>query len=236
MNELDKIKAKIKKLLALSKSPNANEAAVALEMAQKLMMEYGVQSNEAGDFEITEKDVKGNGGRKPLYHETRLISKIAVAFGCKSAYGFLRRETGLSSTIVFGHTFVGLDHRVQICSFIAEVLLRKMKKARSEYIKTLRNVRLRQNKIKRADEFCRGWVSIVSDKLKHFANSKEENAAIDLYAAGLGWKDGLKTLKRSSVKSGANDFLNGYKAGSGVQIQHGVTGSGEGSLLLEGNK
>jgi hypothetical protein len=34
MADLDKIKDKIKKLFALSKSPNANEAAAALEMAQ----------------------------------------------------------------------------------------------------------------------------------------------------------------------------------------------------------
>lgn len=43
MNKIDKIKVKIKKLLALSKSPNENEAMAALEKAKKLMEEYGLK-------------------------------------------------------------------------------------------------------------------------------------------------------------------------------------------------
>jgi len=64
-SNLEKIKIKLKKLIALSKSSNANEAALALEMAQKLMMEYGIKRNEVGEFEVIEENIKGNSGEKP---------------------------------------------------------------------------------------------------------------------------------------------------------------------------
>ena len=44
MNE--QIKKKIKKLLALSKSPNENEAMAALEKARKLMEENGLSEQD----------------------------------------------------------------------------------------------------------------------------------------------------------------------------------------------
>jgi hypothetical protein len=51
MKELERVKEKIKKLFALTKSSNANEASVALEMAQKLMAAYGIERNAVGEIE-----------------------------------------------------------------------------------------------------------------------------------------------------------------------------------------
>ena len=52
--DIDKIKAKIKKLFALSQSPNANGAAAALETAQKLMGEYGIIKSEIPALDVGE--------------------------------------------------------------------------------------------------------------------------------------------------------------------------------------
>ena len=233
MNEIDKIKAKIKKLFALSKSPNANEAAIALEMAQKLMIEHGIKRNDVGEFEVIEEKIRGNGGERPPKHEVYLTSKIADAFGCRSAYGYQGYSENWHR--YYGYTFVGLEHRVQIAYFIAEVLLRKMKNARNNYMKQLTRTRSRTNKIKRADVFCFGWVCTVVDKLNQFTNTPNEQKAIDNYVAKLKWKDTLKTINRGAVKgSGLNDFVNGRQAATDVQIQHGVEGKESGALLLEG--
>jgi hypothetical protein len=159
MKSLDKIKNKIKKLFALSKSPNANEAAAALEMAQKLIAEYGIIVSADGEFEIIEEDVKGNSGQRPPRYEVYLAIKIAEAFGAKVAYGIVKddpNQESLFNNYAYGHTFVGVEHRVKIAAFIADVLLRKLKKARRGYIKTLIRVRITKNKIARADEFCLG--------------------------------------------------------------------------------
>jgi hypothetical protein len=46
MDNIDSIKARVKKLLALSKSPNENEAMAALEKAQELIKVYGLGKSE----------------------------------------------------------------------------------------------------------------------------------------------------------------------------------------------
>jgi hypothetical protein len=233
MNDVDKIKAKIKKLFALSKSPNANEAAAALEMAQKLMAEYGVQYAGEGEFEIIEERVKGNSGEKPPRYEVHLISKIAGAFGCQVAYGGRYLPNEFFGSFDYGHTFVGLEHRVKIACFIADVLLRKLRNARTTYVKTLSKVRKRTNKIRRADDFCLGWVVTVISKLHEFTNTPDEQVAIDKYVATLKWENGLKPINRKPVKgSDLNDFGKGRRAAADVQIQHGVEGRESGARLL----
>jgi len=239
MSEQDKIKAKLKKLFALSRSSNANEAAIALEMAQKLMIEYGIKRNEVGEFEIIENDVKGYGNERPPKYEVYLMTSVAKAFGCQSAYGWHKGHASESGDWVMGwcgHTFVGLEHRVQIASFVAEVLFRKLKNARNNYMKQLKRVRSRTNKMKRADEFCLGWVITVIDKLILFTNSPDEQKAIDDYVANLNWGNNLKQISRGTIKGSAiDDYANGRRAGTGVEIQNGMGCQDSGVLLLESN-
>jgi hypothetical protein len=236
---IDNVKNKIKKLFALSKSSNANEAALALEMAQKLMAEYGVKRNEVGEFEIAEEKIDGNSGIHPPQYEVYLAGETAKAFGCRIAYGVTRRIPksfyGYDYTDPkYGHIFVGLEYRVKIASFIADVLLRKLKKARNEYMKSLNRVRIRANKIKRADDFCLGWAVTVVSKLHEFTNTPDEQAAVDNYVADLDWGDDLKTISRKEVKSsGIDDYANGRRTAKDVQIQHGVEGEETGAMLLE---
>jgi len=226
MTDIDKIKTKLKKLFALSRSSNANEAAIALEMAQKLMIEYNIKRNEVGEFEVVEENIKGSGNIKPPLYEGHLISNIATAFGCSTAYGYQREKKSASCNYSFGYygfTFIGLEHRVKIAIFITEVLFRKIKKARIEYLKKLTKVSSKKNKIKRADEFCLGWSFTVVDKLNLFTNTNDEQKSIDNYITNLKWGNDLKTISRGSIKkSSINDFLNGRIAGADIEIQSGI--------------
>jgi len=233
MTDIEKIKDKIKKLFALSKSPAANEAAIALEMAQKLMIAYNIKRNSVGAFEISEGELKGNGGKKPPMYELYLATNIASSFGCQTAYGRIHLKP---DTYERGYTFVGIEHRVKTALFITEVLLRKLKKARKEYMGKLNLVRLRKNKLTRADDFCFGWCATVVSKLHEFTNTDEEQLAIDEYVTNLSWGDNLKTLNRGAVKrSGISDYSNGRRAATGVQIQHGVEGRENGTMLIGAN-
>lgn len=102
-------------------------------------------------------------------------------------------------------------------------------------MKKLNRVRIRLNKIKRADAFCLGWVVTVVSKLHEFANTPDEQAAIDNYVADRNWGDALKAVSRGAVKSsGINDFSNGLRAAKDVQIRHGVEGEEAGTRLLRG--
>jgi hypothetical protein len=148
MDTIEKIKDKIKKLLALSKSPNANEAAAALQMAQELMEKYNIGAESVSQCDISKEELKGNSGERPPKYELILVSCIAKAFGCRSAYGGVK----IKDRWCYGHTFIGVEHRAKIAAFMAEVLLRKLKSARTTYVQSLTRVKSRGNKIRRADE------------------------------------------------------------------------------------
>ena len=71
-NDLNIIKSKIKKLLALSKSPNENESALAMEKATALMAQYRLDKSEFSGY--TQKSVKST----KRYVEWRTIVANAV--------------------------------------------------------------------------------------------------------------------------------------------------------------
>ena len=229
--DVDKIKAKIKKLFALSKSPNANEAAAALKKAQTLLAEYGLEWDAETQFAVSREEVESYSGKTPPLYEAWLISAIAHAFGCKVAYGFKRYDNQLNAH--YQYDFIGIEHRAIIAAYFAEALLRKVKKARTAHIKTLYRVRTRSAKIKRADTFCKGWVAQVVQKLHAFTNTPEEENAIEKYMQDRPSYSGnnITPINRKTVRSGYNDYAAGARAGSGVELQHGVEGSN--TRLLE---
>jgi hypothetical protein len=169
----ERIKSKMKKLLALSSSPNPHEAAAALEAAQKLMAEYNIDAAGVNRLDITEEACKTIYRKNTPPYENKLIVLIGNAFGCRSIY---QVNAGCR------WTFIGLSHRAQVAAYIAQVLLRKLRAARSEYIKTLRRVRSRHRKTRRADAFCSAWVNAVTEKLFVFAGSgPEEDREIEIF-------------------------------------------------------
>lgn len=76
------IQDKIRKLLALSASPNDNEAATALKLAQKLMMEHGVEESELHP-EVTH-EVSETGFHE-VKHKFQVYAAQAagILYGCK---------------------------------------------------------------------------------------------------------------------------------------------------------
>jgi hypothetical protein len=231
MTETDKIKAKIKKLFALSKSPNANEAAAALEMAQKLMEEYGLIKSDIPALDVNEGESPRAGGNTPPQYEIKLAVSIARAFGCQ-----VINSRNLGKDLVYrnAYQFIGVDYRPEVASYIATVLFRKLRRARTDYIKSLYRVRSRITKIKRGDEFSRGWVSTVIAKLNAFSVPEEELMAVELYMKNrYPHLESISGINRGSVKKYEYaDWHYGREAGSGVEIQHGLKGQA-GTRLLE---
>jgi hypothetical protein len=225
METIKHIGRKIKKLFALSASSNPNEAAAALEKARELMREYSATIDASELLNLGRAEAKtGSRGNNPPAYETSLIAAVAKAFGCRSAYGATSGEGRHKA-----HDFIGPEHRVQIASYVAEVLLRKLRRARAAYIKSLRRVRKRHAKICRADGFCSGWASAVRQKLTATQVSPEEEKALDEYERSLGWTDG-RPIRR--ISKNENDWGNGFASGRAVEIQSGV-GAFEGKLSLE---
>jgi hypothetical protein len=225
MNDIEKIIEKIKKLLALAKSPNPNEAAIALKMAQDLIAEYKIDQSDVNIMEIESKDAKTAYRDKPPRYELLLFSEISSAFGCKLllfCYGYKK----------CCWRFIGLSHRAKISAYIGQVLLRKLRAARVKYYKSLFRVRSSYRKIQRADDFCLAWVNTVTDKLSTFAGiSEEEQKAIELYQ-NKNYPDLQKLTSTKRSFGNAEDYYNGCKAGAGVELQYGVGVDPRSSLLL----
>lgn len=233
--DIDKIKGKIKKLFALSKSPNANEAAAALEMAQKLMDEYGIIKSEIPALDVNEDEAPRASGNIPPQYEINLAVSIAGAFGCRV---LLNRNLNIK-TLVYRNTykFIGIDYRPEVASYIAIVLFRKLRCARADYVKSLFRVRSRSTKIKRGDEFSKGWVFTVLKKLRAFSGTPEEDKALEMYMKRYTNLETISGIDRGAVKKYEHlDWYNGRKAGEGIEIRHGVGGREFNSRLLGENK
>jgi hypothetical protein len=231
-SDIDKVKDKIKKLFALSKSQNANEAATALEMAQKLMDEYGLVKSEIPTLDVNENEAPRTSGNVPPQYEINLAVSIAEAFGCKV---LLNRKLDIKELIYKNtYKFIGIDYRPEVASYIAVVLFCKLRRARAEYLKSLYRVRSRVTKTKRGDEFSKEWVSIVLQKLKIFSGTPEENIALEMYMKKYTNLESINGIDRGAVKKyECLDWYNGRKAGKDVEIRHGVEGREKGMCLLE---
>lgn len=81
----DKIKGKIRKLLALATSDNEHEAATALRQAMKLMAKHGVEEGDLVQSEIVTVEVEHDWIKIPLFARI-LINKIGQAFGVCATY------------------------------------------------------------------------------------------------------------------------------------------------------
>ena len=91
MTDKEKILEKLKKLLALSKSDNPHEAALALQRAQKLMLAYNITQADLALSDIDESisDYWAAGSVNPPRYMLGLLDIIQVAFGVKSIIHYM---------------------------------------------------------------------------------------------------------------------------------------------------
>ncbi len=170
MNKKDVIE-KIKKCLALSKSANQHEAATALRQAQAMMEKYNIDADDAELLGIQEAFITGSGSKTPTVFEAVLANSIAKIMDCKV---LLNHDIQITAQLGFKKVhrwlFIGFDPAPEIASYAFDVLYRQLKKARLTYISTqLGRVKVKTNKVKRADLFCEGW---VIEATKHVSNLK----------------------------------------------------------------
>lgn len=203
---MDKEKAldKIKKCLALSRSANEYEAAQALKHAQALMAQYGVSESDVALADVSECEKKAP-KTVPEWH-WRLVHLCGRAFGCERWH----------ATDFSGGSFVfcGIGGRPELAAYAYEVLLRQLKAARRQYIKTALFYMLPGRlKTARADRFCDGWVSKVKSVVQDFARTDAETELLERY---ISKKYGeFAPAKTRDVKAPFLGFVD-YQVGRGV--------------------
>jgi len=137
--EIEIIKEKIKKLLALSKSDNENEAAAALEKANELLSKYNLDETELYFNSVSTKYVK-------TYVPWKTVISNSVAW----LYGVTKYKDTNNGTLVF----VGLD----IYTFLAKEMFEYL-------IKTIDRTAKKQIRKNAKNKFRKSFKYGMADKI-----------------------------------------------------------------------
>ncbi len=172
---MDKERAieKIKKCLALSKSPNANEAAAALRQAQAMMRKYNVEEHEVSEYTNESVDIPIQKSKKPPIHMTAMVNIIKEAFLVEPV---LETRIGVSDES-YRVRYFGPTERVLLAQYAHVVVWRAMEAAwrqmlvESPYLKGERGART---------SFFYGWLSEVRSKLDEIAWERDDHEQTEL--------------------------------------------------------
>lgn len=168
----EKVIDRIKKCLALSKSPNEHEAAAALRQAQKLMTAHGIKDDEVDEVAVVSDFVDHDdyeyGTRKPLViiAVTQLMQK---AFG---VHGVCERSPERKHRI----RYFGTQSAVVLAAYSHSVVYRAAHGAWRRYIKL--HPELRGVRNARAS-FVLGWCDAVASKVMALAPDAEIKKRVD---------------------------------------------------------
>ncbi|WP_043969701.1 MULTISPECIES: DUF2786 domain-containing protein [unclassified Acinetobacter] len=233
MNKTEVIE-KIKKCLALSKSANQHEAATALRQAQALMEKYNIDADDAELLGIQEAFITGSGSKTPTVFEAVLANSIAKIMDCKV---LLNHDIQITAQLGFKKVhrwlFIGFDPAPEIAAYAFDVLYRQLKKSRLNYISTqLSRVKVKTNKIKRADLFCEGWVLEATKHVSALKPNENKLNQIDEYVQSKRKiKDGEAKDRNKKTNTNAdryqNDLHAGRQAGKDAQLNQAMNGGQE---------
>lgn len=220
----DRIIEKIKKCFSLAKSSNPNEAATALRQAHKLMELHNISISDLRISDIVEVGAKGFGA-KGVDWECRLQHVVAQCFGCKALLS-TRWNRNLRKRENYC-IFAGVKHKAEIAAYAFGVLLRQLKKDRSNYIKQNAGYRMtRHDRSALGDEFAFGWVDSVEKIVKHFANpnTDEESALVRAYMKRYNDVEPAKITERQSSRVDAWSARHaGYEQGCKAELFHAMS-------------
>jgi len=221
----DQALSKIKKCLALAKSQNPNEAAIAMRQAQRLMVEHAVSPEDVALSDVATARCSTRTNSQPRW-EVRLATMIAEAFGCDLIWTRNCELLGFRYITRCEVVFIGVGSAAQIAGYAWDVLSRQCAKARLAHIRK-QPARCKPITLTaRGDEFAMGWVAAASLKLEEFVAPDREVLLIQQYKAAT-WPDSV-TLKPKDRTVGRNVTLNdrreGYVAGLDAELNRGVNG------------
>jgi hypothetical protein len=211
---------KIKKLLALSKSANVHEAALAMEHAQRLMEEHNLTIQD-----VRASDVKTHEGpmakaKVPAKHVQALAGMVASSLGCHLFMTATEVSWGKWESRV---CFIGIESAAELAGYAFDVLRRQLDRDRREHIAGMKRCG-RETKVRRADAFCTAWVWQVSSKVRRLALPPEQEAAIVAFTEKEHPNLGKGRTRKSKGFKGSdfNSAVAGAKKGKDASLNAGI--------------
>lgn len=218
--ERERILDKIKKCMAMAKSGNEHEAAAALRQARSLMESNGISDAEMLAICVSEQRSRAGAVETPARWETLLAGRIASVFGCRLL--FVREDWYTASW-----SFIGVAPSTDVAQYSFDVLLRQVKKARSEHIKSNLKRYKKANKSRLADLFCEGWVQTALALVAPLSSSLATREALDAYMQVHHPKTGRlsdrdRNLGRQLSGREYDSLAAGKNAGKSAELHQGV--------------
>lgn len=236
-NYTKRVIEKIRKCFALSKSVNANEAAVALKQAYALARKYNLdnQIEELSQITSGKNLFTCNQKSLPLYLD-KLLGLINYIFQTRSV---TTCKYITYTRVVNTVKFFGNESDIMIAEYAWAVLSKILIKSRSNFLKKSTDGRMKKiTKTRMADIYALGWIHSVQEEIKNLGRdiSEKDRAAhsekIRAYQ-NLIFDNTLvhtKTKRDSLSKQPTisekeyNAYKNGIADGKTVSIDKGVAG------------
>lgn len=211
MDELESVKRRVKKLLALSKSPNENEAALALKKANELMAEHKL---DIGQFsEYTRQTVKDT--KRLIKWRSILANAMERLY---ATYHYVIRDTGQ----LF---FVGEE----LDAFMAAEMYKYLVKAVLRMTKN--NIR-KNAKQKFRESYREGLANRLYDRMEELGqqcswrNPKELEAAKEKVENFVKGEVAIVVRRKKRGNSNQRAFARGMSDANGISLSRQMTGSG----------
>jgi len=212
----EKVIEKIKKCLALAKSGNSHEAAIAFRHAQALMRTYGLTEKSVELSNVKSVYAKAGWGKEPPKYFGVLLCLIKHAFGVDAVFHVKHSVTEFFEYIV-------LNCSVELAAYAHGVLRRQLRKDRADYMKSLVRYK-RENNSRKADLFAEQWVASARSNVLSLAHTEEYRLLIAEYKTHRFEKLELSVPRAHEFNRRDNDaWLAGVIAGRNVKI-HWATG------------
>lgn len=210
MEELESVKRRVKKLLALSKSPNENEAASALRKANELMADYKLTAEQFSDY--TKAKVKGT----KRFIRWRVVLANAVE-NLYATYHYSDHEGNI--------VFIGEELDVFMSTEMYKYLVKTIGRMAKQNIRKNAKYKYRQS-------YRAGIASRLYDRMYELGqqcswrNPKELKAQKKQIAEFVEKQVAIITSKKKFEKANQTAFSKGNNDANGINLSRQMTGSG----------
>ena len=210
MEELESVKRRVKKLLALSKSPNKNEAASALRKANELMADYKLTAEQFSDY--TKAKVKGT----KRFIRWRVVLANAVE-NLYATYHYSDHEGNI--------VFIGEELDVFMSTEMYKYLVKTIDRMAKQNIRKNAKYKYRQS-------YRAGIASRLYDRMYELGqqcswrNPKELKAQKKQIAEFVEKQVAIITSKKKFEKANQTAFSKGNNDANGINLSRQMTGSG----------
>lgn len=209
-----KLEGRLKKCLALSKSPEPHEAAAALRQAQALMRELGITEDDLDGLDMADAVVKTREGFGRCRTMSALSNMLEDAFSVKAVF-----EANPGSANRLNVRYIGPRAKVMLAEYAHRVVWRAMQAAWDEVLVTRPWMKSDGGK---RQSFHMGWLRSVREKIEAIAPTEAEEKAIKRYCDRL-YRGGLVTQDAHKRKQlDASAYLAGVAAAADFSLHRPV--------------